>query len=80
MKTMELTPEQIRKLETLLDDPWSAIGPSMARNNPFFVLKAINDQMKQDGYDDFYELNARGEALGDLYEEIYKQNEHLMKS
>ncbi len=75
---MKITEEQIRELESLLDDPWAAIGPSMAKNNPFFVLKAINSEQKASGYDDYYDLNEKGRRLQKLYEEIYAQNEELM--
>lgn len=76
---MNLTQNQIRELETLLDDPQEPIGASLYKNNPFFVLKAINDQIKADGLDDAYELNAKGQKLQSLYETIYRENEELMQ-
>ncbi|MBF0579814.1 hypothetical protein IM774_08490 [Erysipelotrichaceae bacterium RD49] len=75
---MQISQEQIQELEDLLDDAWGAIGPSMAKNNPAFLLKAINSEQKASGYDDFYDLNERGQRLQDLYEAIYRQNEELM--
>lgn len=76
---MNITQEQIRQLEQLLDEPWAAIGPSMAKDTPFFILKAINDQIKTDGLDDFYDLDAKGRQLQALYEAIYAANRDRME-
>lgn len=76
---MKLTDEQIHELEALLDDAWAAIGPSMSKNNPFFILKAIISEQKAEGYDDFFDLNEKGRKLQRLYEEIYQQNRELLE-
>lgn len=76
---MKLSQEQILQLEELLDEPWAAIGPAMAKNMPFFVLKAINDQIRTDGLDDFYDLDEKGSRLQALYEAIYQSNRDLLE-
>lgn len=76
---MNLQPEQISALEELLEEAWSAIGPAMAKNKPNILLKAINDEIRHDGLDPYYDLNAKGERLQALYEAIYLANEDLLK-
>lgn len=76
---MILTQEQIRSLEDLLDDPQEPIGASLYKNNPVYVLKAINDQIKADGLDDEYELNDKGSRLQAMYEKIYADNQELLE-
>lgn len=76
MKLSDLHKEQ---LELLLDEPYTAIGASLSSGNPVYLLKAIDSQIKADGLDDFYDLNAKGEQLQMLYEAIYAANEDLLK-
>lgn len=72
---MILTQEQISQLSDLIDEAEVYIGASLQSNNPMYILKAINDEIKSDGVDWQYDLNSKGEKLQKLYEEIFKQNE-----
>lgn len=74
-----ITQEQIKLLEKELDEPWQAIGASMSTGDPFYVLKAINEEIKENGNDWQYELNEKGRLLQKIYEEIYAANEQNMK-
>ena len=72
---MKLTQEQIETIQELIDEADVYIGASLQTNNPNYILKAINDEIKADGVDWQYELNAKGRRLQTLYEEIFAQNE-----
>lgn len=71
---MELNSEQIAKIADLVEDGWMSIGASQSSGKIFYVLKAINDEIKATGLDWQYELNEKGRKLQDLYEEIYAAN------
>ena len=72
---MELTQKQLELLQEHIDEAHVYIDASLQTNNPNYVLKAINDEIKANGVDWQYELNAKGQILQNLYEEIYQQNE-----
>lgn len=69
----KLTEEQKQILMELLDEPETAVGASLMSQNSFYVLKAINDEIKADGLDWQYELNPKGARLQKLYEELYAE-------
>lgn len=75
---MQLEQQQIQALESLLDDAQAVIGASLYKNAPAILLKAINDEIRAEGLDEQYDLNAKGEKLQALYEQIYKANEDLL--
>ena len=72
---MKLTQKQIDQLHEYIDEADVYIGASLQSNNPNYVLKAINDEIKANGVDWQYELNAKGKVLQNLYEDIFEQNE-----
>ena len=57
----------------------AAIGASMQTSNPAFILKAINDEIKANGNDWQYELNAKGKLLQQMYEEMHLVGKHPEK-
>ena len=72
---MKLTKEQTAAIQEMVDEADVYIGASLQTNNPNYILKAINDEIKANGVDWQYELNAKGRRLQTLYEEIFAQNE-----
>lgn len=72
---MELTKTQLDLLHEHIDEADVYIEASLQTNNPNYVLKAINDEIKANGVDWQYELNQKGKILQNLYEEIFQQNE-----
>lgn len=72
---MKLTKEQTEAIQEMVDEADVYIGASLQTNNPNYILKAINDEIKANGVDWQYELNAKGRRLQTLYEEIFAQNE-----
>lgn len=71
---MNLTQEQIHIMEEEIEDAWTYIGASMSSGKAFYVLKGINDEIKNNGYDWNYDLTPRGQKLQNLYEAIYAAN------
>ena len=73
-----ITDEQMNVIKELMEEGDGALGASFMRNTPFYILKAINEEIKVTGLDWQYDLNERGEKLQKLYEEIYDQNRELL--
>ena len=72
---MILTEEQKDQLRQYVDEADVYIDAAVQTNNPKYVLKAINDEIKANGVDWQYELNEKGRKLQKLYEDIFAQNE-----
>ena len=72
---MEFSKRQLDLLQEHIDEAQVYIDASLQTSNPNYVLKAINDEIKANGVDWQYELNAKGKILQNLYEEIFQQNE-----
>ncbi|MCF0259810.1 MAG: hypothetical protein HUJ54_08120 [Erysipelotrichaceae bacterium] len=76
---IKITEEQMGIIREYMEEGEEALGASFIRNTPFYILKAINDEIKATGLTWQYDLNERGEVLQKLYEEIYDQNREMLK-
>ena len=76
---MDITAEERQLFLDNVEDGMTFLGASLASDNPFYMLKAINDQIKYDGLDWPYDLNAKGCVLQQLYEDLYAKNEALLR-
>lgn len=71
---MELKNEWIQILNEELEDALTYIGAAQVSQNINYVLKALDDEIKNNGVDWQYDLTPRGAKLQKLYEEIYEAN------
>lgn len=71
---MELKKEWIQILSEELEDAVTYIGAAQVSQNINYVLKALDDEIKNNGVDWQYDLTSRGAKLQKLYEEIYEAN------
>ncbi|MCF0258907.1 MAG: hypothetical protein HUJ54_03510 [Erysipelotrichaceae bacterium] len=75
---IQITEQQMEIIREYMEEGEEALGASLIRSTPFYILKAINDEIKATGLTWQYDLNERGEILQKLYEEIYDQNREML--